>query len=172
MRQPNRKVNTAEELPSSCRLQPSVHTIVQLFEGIGVSGLKILLVDDNEGWLSTVSVLLTSAGHLVTACSSVEAALASFRLDPPDLIITDYEMWPQPGGDGDRLIRAVRFLEIDGQRRTPIHLLSGAFEAQRRWAEFGADGFTDKNPILYGGRPLETLLEIIRTYLDSTQPLG
>jgi CheY-like chemotaxis protein len=134
------------------------------FRGRLTSGLNILLVDDNEGWLSTVSALLTTAGHRVTACSSVEEALASFRLEPPDLIITDYEMWPQPGGDGDRLIRAVRAIELDGPHRTPIHLLSGAFEAQRRWAEFGADGFTDKNPILYGGQALETLLEIPTTY--------
>jgi CheY-like chemotaxis protein len=131
--------------------------------------MKILLVDDHEGWLARVRDLFEQAGHEVTTCTNVEAALQAYRLERPDLIITDYEMWQMPGGNGDRLISAVRALENGDGRRTPIHMLSGAFDAQRKWREFGADGFTDKSPILFSGRPIETLLEILKLY---QQPLS
>jgi CheY-like chemotaxis protein len=126
--------------------------------------MKILLVDDHEGWLNRVQMVLEGGGHELTACSSVEAALAAYRRDRPDLIITDLEMWPMPGGDGDQLIRAVRALEDEGAPRTRIHLLSGAFVAPKRWQEFGADGFTDKNPFLYSQQPIQTLLDIPAMY--------
>ena len=65
---------------------------------------KILLVDDEEIVLKSISALLSSEGHETTAMQSVPEALEALKASAFDLIITDIRMAPV---DGMELIRIV-----------------------------------------------------------------
>ena len=127
-------------------------------------GLKILLVDDYPSWLERLSTLFEGVGYHITTATSVEEGWSKFLKEKPDLIITDYEMLPMPGGDGDALIKAVRGFEKEYPTKTFIHVLSGYHAAQDSWRYWGADGYTDKNPYIHPSASLEPLLQIPQRY--------
>lgn len=66
---------------------------------------KILLVDDEEIVLKSVSALLVGEGHETAMFTDVPSALEAFDADEFDLIITDIRMAPV---DGMELIRTIR----------------------------------------------------------------
>ena len=75
-----------------------------------LSGLRVLVVDDDPGARETIAKVLGIAGaETKSACSSAEAleALRAFR---PDVLLSDVDMH---GGDGCLLIRAVRSLPAE-----------------------------------------------------------
>jgi CheY-like chemotaxis protein len=65
---------------------------------------RILLVDDNEDALLATRLLLEHEGYEVTATSAGDAALAAYRAQPFDLVITDLLM---PDMDGVELLAAL-----------------------------------------------------------------
>ncbi|MGZ4116584.1 MAG: response regulator, partial [Bacteroidia bacterium] len=62
--------------------------------------MKILLVDNDETILTTVSESLTSAGHSVITCSSSAEAIEVAIIEKPQLILLEFAM---PGIDGVEL---------------------------------------------------------------------
>ena len=58
---------------------------------------KILLVDDDEGFLLAAGHLLEAAGYDVTRAENVAAARTQLKTGLPDLIVLDVIM---PGEDG------------------------------------------------------------------------
>lgn len=66
---------------------------------------KITLVDDDENIVTSVSLTLESAGHVVTAYYDGAAGLAALESDPPDLAILDVKM---PRMDGMEVLRRIR----------------------------------------------------------------
>ncbi len=65
---------------------------------------SILLVDDDRDLLQLISMRLNAAGYRVTAVESADAALASFAVQRPQLVITDLRMH---GMDGLGLFDAI-----------------------------------------------------------------
>ncbi|CAN5856801.1 hypothetical protein BH11MYX2_BH11MYX2_02840 [soil metagenome] len=91
-----------------------------------ISGIKILLVDDDEDVLHLVKKILGNAGANVTVRASVQSALASLDDDLPDIIISDLDM---PHCDGYELARQLR-------RRPPTQ--GGAIPAIALTAHIGS----------------------------------
>jgi len=65
----------------------------------------IVLVDDDQNILTSVSMALEAEGHVVNAYEEGASALAHITDNPPDLIVSDIKM---PTMDGMELLRRVR----------------------------------------------------------------
>ncbi len=74
-----------------------------------LTGLKILVVDDEADARELFVTLLEERGAAATAVGSTADALAMIRKETPDVIVSDISM-PGPGGDGYALIRELRSL--------------------------------------------------------------
>ena len=73
-----------------------------------LSGLRVLVVDDDADTLELLKALLGRAGAEVAAAADAPAALESFKTVRPDVLISDIGM---PGEDGYDLVREVREFE-------------------------------------------------------------
>lgn len=98
----------------------------------------LLIVDDDEGIRESLSIELRAAGFETITASDGQSGLAAFRLNLPDLLLTDLAM---PRADGFELIAAVRRFS-----QTPILVLSvrGADSDKVRALDLGADDFVTK----------------------------
>ena len=81
-----------------------------------LSGLHILVVEDNADALEMLAALLEISGARVTTATSAPAALQAFADFPPDVLLSDIGM---PGEDGYSLARKVRAFEAE-QGRPPV----------------------------------------------------
>ena len=86
-----------------------------------LSGVRILIVDDEEDAREAMVVLLSQAGASVECAGSAAEALSLLRVRPPDLLLSDIAM---PGEDGYSLIRQVRSLGPDRGGRIPAAALT------------------------------------------------
>ncbi|MDE2630044.1 MAG: response regulator [Alphaproteobacteria bacterium] len=110
----------------------------------GVTGLKVLLAEDNPINALLTRELLRRRGHQVTEVTSGEAAVKAMEEGTFDLLLTDIHM---PGMDGIEATRAIRRNEAGlFRRRTPIVALTAdALETGRRACrDAGMDGFLTK----------------------------
>jgi len=71
-----------------------------------VLGKRILLVDDQQGVRTAIKFLLQTDEHAVTETTNGKEALALFRRDKFDLVITDYAMPGMAGTDLAAKIKA------------------------------------------------------------------
>ena len=76
-----------------------------LAHDIDLTGLRVLVVDDEPDTLDLLRRVLGDSQAQVAAAPSVEAALATLGAFNPHVLISDVSM---PGRDGYELIRAVR----------------------------------------------------------------
>lgn len=103
-----------------------------------LSGLAILLVDDDDDSRSLVATTFRRAGASVRAVGSAQAALLSVEEERPDAVITDIAM---PNADGYSLLAALRMRpELRG---VPVVALS-AFAADATFGEAGFSAFLNK----------------------------
>jgi PAS domain S-box-containing protein len=94
-----------------------------------LSGLRVLLVDDDEDALQLLSILLRRHGVEAASAASASAALAEFERVRPDVLVSDVGM---PDVDGYELMRSVRALEAARGRHTPaVALTAYAAEGDR-----------------------------------------
>ena len=75
--------------------------------GADLTGTRVLVVDDAPDALFFIAETLRRSGATVDPAGSVEEALAMFRQNRPDVVISDIAM---PDRDGYDMIRAVREL--------------------------------------------------------------
>jgi CheY-like chemotaxis protein len=128
---------------------------------------KILVVDDNEVVLKTVSLKLQGCGYqIITAMDGTEAVAAA-RRETPDLILLDITFPPDVDGvprDGFHIMD--RFQCLDPAKRIPIIVITGfeEIENKERATSCGAVAFIHK-PINH-----DDLLKMIRTTLE--EPAG
>lgn len=73
-----------------------------------LTGLRVLVVEDDADTRDVLTVMLQEGGALVTAAASVEAALGALESATPDVLLSDLSM---PERDGYDLIRSVRALD-------------------------------------------------------------
>lgn len=71
----------------------------------GPTKATILIVDDEESILDTLSSILEDEGHDVITASSGESAISKFIENPPDIILLDVWM---PGIDGIETLKSIR----------------------------------------------------------------
>lgn len=109
---------------------------------VSLPGLRILVVDDDLLLLARLRKDLEAAGHHVRTCTDGEQALRQMLEEqPPQIVITDWQMEPM---DGIALCRALRATTF-GQRIYVIMLTAADTEDALVTAlEAGADDFVVK----------------------------
>ena len=128
---------------------------------------KILVVDDNEVILKTISLKLQAAGyHVVTALDGAEA-VAAVRKDSPDLILLDISFPPDVGGvewDGFRIMAWLHRLEA--VKKTPVIIITGGEDAKFKARAVAAGA------VAYFHKPIDhdDLLKVMRETLSGTKP--
>jgi CheY-like chemotaxis protein len=70
-----------------------------------LSGVRVLVVDDEVDSIGVVITILEQAGAIVTAAESAAEALEKMSAVPPDVVVSDIGM---PQADGYDLIRTMR----------------------------------------------------------------
>lgn len=81
-----------------------------------LSGVNVLLVDDDSDTLKLMTTALTRRQANVTAVSSAGEAIRAIQRRRPDVLVSDIAM---PGEDGYGLIEKVRSLETDEAENIP-----------------------------------------------------
>ena len=125
---------------------------------------KILVVDDNEIILKTISLRLQGAGYQVITALDGSEAVSAARKETPDLILLDVSFPPDVGGvewDGFRIMEWFRRME--NVKKTPVIVITGGEDVKfkERAVSGGAVAFFNK--------PLDhdDLLKVIRATLGS-----
>ena len=125
----------------------------------GSSVKKILIVDDNEIVIKTITLKLQGAGYKVIGAMDGSEAVAAARRENPDLILLDISFPPDVGSvewDGFRIMEW--FQRLDTARKIPIIIITGSEDprAKERATNAGAVAFFQK--------PLEHdyLLKVVR----------
>jgi PAS domain S-box-containing protein len=125
-----------------------------------LTGLKVLVVDDDPDAREVVSTALAQCGASTVAAGSTREALQILQEFLPDVLVSDISM---PGEDGYALIRRVRALGPHGVGNVPAVALTGFTQTEDRNRALTA-GFQQFIP-----KPVEAdeLAAVIRTLADS-----
>jgi signal transduction histidine kinase/CHASE1-domain containing sensor protein/ActR/RegA family two-component response regulator len=86
-----------------------------------LSGVNVLLVDDDSDTLKLMTTALVRRQATVTAVSSAGEAIQAIQRRRPDVLVSDIAM---PGEDGYGLIEKVRSLESDSEQTIPAVALT------------------------------------------------
>lgn len=116
-----------------------------------LSGLHVLLVDDDSDTLNVMATALAGRQANVTAVSSAGEAIQAIEQQRPDVLVSDIAM---PDVDGYGLIARVRSLESDSQNIPAVAITAYAKEEDRKRAL--SSGFQ-----IYLSKPVE-LTELVR----------
>src|SRR5208283_2442469 len=128
---------------------------------------KVLVVDDNEVILKTISLKLQGAGFTVITALDGSEAVAAARKETPDLILLDINFPPDVDGvpwDGFRIMDW--FHRLDPAKKIPIIIITGLedinMKNKERASTSGAVAFFHK-PINH-----DDLLKVVRATLGGT----
>jgi PAS domain S-box-containing protein len=113
-----------------------------------LSGLRVLVVDDDAPTCELAEMILGSLGAKVLLATSAAEGFETLRRHRPDALVADIEM---PGEDGYSLIRRVRSLAWNEGGGTPAAALTAFSRNEDRWRALGA-GFQ-----LHLAKPIEPL---------------
>src|SRR5262249_14672832 len=97
---------------------------VRMEQAPELGGLRVLAVDDDTDARDLIRTILTQCGAIVETANSIDQALAVFERPEewqPELLISDIEM---PEADGYQLIRKLREIESQRERRIPAIALT------------------------------------------------
>jgi two-component system chemotaxis response regulator CheY len=100
-------------------------------------GIRVLVVDDDESILETVSSILRMEGYQIRSAAGGAEALAIARSWQPTLVMLDMRM---PVMDGWAVARALR----DAGSTVPVVVMTAADNAGRWADEIGAAGYLAK----------------------------
>jgi DNA-binding response OmpR family regulator len=115
---------------------------------------KILVVDDDEGILDAVSIILETEGFVVEVADKDEEVYKKVKSFNPDLILLDVRM---SGSDGREICKKLKSNpEVSG---IPIVMMSAHPTAKQGALDFGANDFLEKP---FSGKDL---IGMIRNYL-------
>jgi PAS domain S-box-containing protein len=84
-------------------------------------GLRVLIVEDNKDTRELLTVILGNHGAEVRTAASTAAALESFLIEKPHVLVCDIGL---PGEDGYGLIRRIRSLKPEEGNEVPALALS------------------------------------------------
>lgn len=114
----------------------------------------ILVVEDDEGILSTLELVLVEEGYRVVTAADGAAALDIVERQKPALILLDMKM---PVMDGWAFARAYR---DKPEPRAPVLVVTAARDAAQRAKEVGADAYLPK-PF-----DIDDLIELVGRYMN------
>jgi CheY-like chemotaxis protein/anti-sigma regulatory factor (Ser/Thr protein kinase) len=112
----------------SGKSRESNHSMIGVLE---LSGLKVLVVDDEADARDLISIILTQSGAEVKAVATAADALLELMEWRPDVLVSDIGL---PGEDGYTLIRRVRAVEakVGALRKVPAVALTAYARGQER----------------------------------------
>ncbi|HYG75133.1 MAG TPA: PAS domain S-box protein [Planctomycetota bacterium] len=126
------------ELPIPAVLDTSsVTTSAPIAPARKLSGVRVLIVEDEIDSRDLVTVVLKNAGAVTRAVASVDDAFIALENELPDVIVSDIGM---PSKDGYELVRALRKLP-DRRARVPVLALTAYAREEDRIRALSA-GFT------------------------------
>jgi PAS domain S-box-containing protein len=143
-------------------------------DGIGfdcppeLSGLHVLVVDDEEDARSLVSTVLEKCGARVTAVGSAAEALVEFERALPDVLLSDIGM---PEEDGYSLITKVRSLPAGRGGQTPAAALTAYARVEDRMRVLRA-GFQTHVPKPVEPAELVTIVANLAGRFSKVRPTG
>ncbi len=131
----------------------------------GVPAKKILVVDDNEIVIKTITLKLLGAGYQVITAMDGSEAVAMARKENPDLILLDISFPPDVGGvpwDGFRIMEW--FHRLDTSKKIPIIVITGSEEPKTK------ERATAAGAVAFFQKPLEHdyLLKVVRATLGES----
>jgi PAS domain S-box-containing protein len=98
-------------------IQPQTNS--SLLPSDSLTGIQVLVVDDEPDNLDLINFLLTQEGASVTAVTSATEALTIVSKNPPDILVSDIGM---PEMDGYKLLQQIRALP--NQQDKPIKAIA------------------------------------------------
>ena len=115
---------------STPRLHPRSPAPASLvFEAMDLSGLKVLVVDDEPDARKLIQRVLEDCSAAVFTAGSAAEALLIFDAEAPDVLVTDIGM---PDVNGFELLRRVRAREQTRGRRIPAIALTAIARSEER----------------------------------------
>jgi len=105
---------------------------------VDLTGVHVLIVEDDEDSRQLLATFLEYCGALVTMCHSTESALEDLAEYRPHVIVSDLSL---PGADGLQFIRALRRLEPEAGGDVPAIAVS-AFDKDFSAIEARKAGYT------------------------------
>jgi signal transduction histidine kinase/CheY-like chemotaxis protein len=103
------------------RVHPALGGTVPFHCPPELTGIKLLVVDDEPDTRDLLITVLEQCGAKVRACASAAEALEALDQYEPDILVSDIGM---PGENGYDLIKKVRAREAGGERRIPAVALT------------------------------------------------
>jgi CheY-like chemotaxis protein len=150
---PDRGATFTVTLPSAGKGSAGVLAAGDERQAVPLTGLSVLVVDDEADARELLRRLLAERGCDVATASSAEEALTLLAAGPRDVLLTDIGM---PGTDGYELLRRVRGAD-DAQKAIAVTAFARPEDRDRALAA-GFDGHLAKpvNPV----RLLQMLAEL------------
>jgi DNA-binding response OmpR family regulator len=134
---------------------PNAKTVQSIADDEMLAVPKILLVDDDESILETVSLILENSGFQVVVAANVNDALKLISSQPFDVLVSDLHM-PDPG-DGLTVVSAMRHANPKA-----VTLILSSFPAMKEAAEAI---LLQADDILLKPLAVVTLVDLIRERL-------
>jgi len=127
---------------------------------------KVLVVDDNEVILKTISLKLQGAGFNVITALDGSEAVAAARKEDPDLILLDINFPPDVDGvpwDGFRIMNW--FNRLDPSKKVPIIIITGLEDMKSK------ERATSSGAVAYFHKPInhDDLLKVVRATLGGKE---
>ncbi|GER88135.1 hypothetical protein KDW_22970 [Dictyobacter vulcani] len=122
-------------------------------------GHHILVVDDDEGIIEVIQIVLEGEGYTVRTATNGDC-LQSLTNDLPDLILLDVLL---SGDDGRDICKSLK--SNPATRHIPVIMLSAHSDASKVAEAGGADGFLEK-PF-----DVDALIDTVAKYLLPSQHL-
>ena len=107
--------------PCACQQTEAAEGVLSLNGTERLSGVRVLVVDDEQDTRRLISTVIAQTGAEVTACASAGEALEKLKTWRPHILMSDIGM---PGEDGYALIQKVRALPPERGGRTPAAALT------------------------------------------------
>ena len=141
-------------------IRPRAATRADARRGFGMTGQRVLVVDDEQQILRALRTSLRGAGYEVETADTAETALAAAAMRPPEAVILDLVL---PDGTGTDVARELRTWST-----APIIVLSAVGDEREKVAalDAGADDYVTK-PV-----GIDELLARLRAVLRRTAPSG
>ncbi len=136
-------------------MQKQIKTHINIMPNDKNRQFKILVVDDDEGILDAISLILEDEGFTIATVSDGNFVIKKVGKFKPDLILLDVLLSGTDGRDISKKLKS-----DEETQRIPIIMISAHPNAKQTLKKYGANAFLSKP---FGA---DDLLNIINKYID------